>query len=99
MVAAARLSISALALVLASACAGPDAPPPELGTSAPVACTQPENPYDEDEGHSAGFEWAKEHGVGSCSVYHQSVIEGCAEFVRQSEAYAACQRSAGSSSP
>src|SRR4051812_26932560 len=30
-------------------------------------CTEPENPYSEGSGHSAGFEWAEKNGSGGCN--------------------------------
>ena len=86
--AAMRLVIGAVALC--SACASCDAPPATADSPERVECQKPENPYDEDEGAYAGFEWARENGAGSCGRYHRSAIEGCAEFERQSKAYAAC---------
>jgi hypothetical protein len=45
----------------------------------------PQNPYDYDTGHSAGFEWgASGKGCGGNST---SFIEGCEEYQNQEEAY------------
>lgn len=40
------------------------------------------NPYDEDTGHSAGYNWAEETG-GDCSTGNQSFDEGCEEYNNQ----------------
>ena len=52
--------------------------------------TEPENPYDDGSGHYAGFAWAEQNDPGSCGGNSSSFIEGCEEFLRQSEAYEAC---------
>lgn len=44
---------------------------------------EPENPYNAGSGHSAGFEWAEENDVSSCSGNSQSFIEGCEEYLSQ----------------
>jgi hypothetical protein len=99
MVAAARFGIIALALLLSSRCAKSEAPPtadaPSTQTRAAeqVSCQEPENPYDEEDGGFDGFEFAKKNPGVSCDSYHRTVIEGCAEYRKQAEAYAACQRS------
>lgn len=48
----------------------------------------PQNPYDFDSGHSAGFEW----GVAgnSCGGNSDSFIEGCEEYQNQENAYQYC---------
>ncbi len=48
---------------------------------------EPENPYDEGSGHSAGYEWAEENGVDSCGGNSNSFIEGCEEYLSQQEEY------------
>lgn len=48
---------------------------------------EPENPYDEGSGHSAGYEWAMENGVDSCDGNSNSFIEGCEEYLSQIEEY------------
>lgn len=48
---------------------------------------EPENPYDEGSGHSAGYEWAEENGVDSCGGNSNSFIEGCEEYLAQQEEY------------
>jgi hypothetical protein len=45
--------------------------------------TEPENPYDEGSGHSAGYEWAEENDVDSCDGNSNSFIEGCEEYLDQ----------------
>ncbi len=49
---------------------------------------EPENPYDYDSGHYAGFEWG-ENG-NNCSGNSDSFVEGCEEYEIQDEAYTAC---------
>lgn len=44
---------------------------------------EPENPYDDGTGHSAGFEWAQENEVNSCDGNSDSFIEGCEEYINQ----------------
>lgn len=46
---------------------------------------EPENPYDEGSGHSAGYEWAQENNVSSCGGNSDSFIEGCEEYLSQQE--------------
>lgn len=41
-----------------------------------------ENPYDEDSGHSAGYNWAENTG-GDCSANSDSFNEGCEEYYNQ----------------
>ncbi len=48
---------------------------------------EPENPYNEGSGHSAGYEWAEENDVGSCGGNSDSFIEGCEEYLLQQENY------------
>lgn len=48
---------------------------------------EPENPYDEGSGHSAGYEWAQENDVSSCGGNSNSFIEGCEEYLSQQEEY------------
>lgn len=52
-------------------------------------CIEPQNPYDEEGGHYAGFEWAIEHG-GSCDGNSESFNEGCTEYFRQLYKYNEC---------
>jgi hypothetical protein len=59
--------------------------------STPAECTEPENPYDEDSGHSAGFEWAQENNTGSCGGNSDSFIEGCEEYQSQEDKYEQCE--------
>ncbi len=48
---------------------------------------EPENPYDDGTGHSAGYEWAEENDVSSCDGNSDSFIEGCQEYVDQRDEY------------
>lgn len=48
---------------------------------------EPENPYDEGSGHSAGYEWAQENDVSSCGGNSSSFIEGCEEYLAEQEEY------------
>jgi len=47
---------------------------------------EPENPYDYDTGHYAGYEWAEETG-GDCDGNSDSFNEGCEEYYAQEETY------------
>ena len=47
------------------------------------------NPYDEDSGHNAGFNWAMEND-DSCDSESDSFNEGCEEYIRQLEEYEEC---------
>ncbi len=47
---------------------------------------EPENPYDQGSGHSAGYEWAERTG-GSCNGNSNSFNEGCEEYYGQQENY------------
>lgn len=49
--------------------------------------SEPENPYDDGSGHSAGYEWAEENDVDSCGGNSDSFIEGCQEYLDQQEEY------------
>ncbi len=49
---------------------------------------EPENPYDYDSGHYAGFEWGENGNY--CSGNSDSFVEGCEEYEVQDEAYTAC---------
>lgn len=51
---------------------------------------EPENPYSYGSGHYAGFEWAESKDVSSCGGNSQSFIEGCEEYLIQSEDYVSC---------
>ncbi|MGB2580121.1 MAG: hypothetical protein WBC83_00305 [Minisyncoccia bacterium] len=55
------------------------------GTSYSEEYVEPENPYDEGTGHSAGYEWAEENDVSSCDGNSDSFIEGCEEYLSQQE--------------
>ena len=57
------------------------------GTEYSGSYEEPENPYDEGSGHSAGYEWAQENDVSSCGGKSDSFIEGCEEYLSQQEEY------------
>ena len=48
----------------------------------------PQNSYDYDSGHSAGFEWGA--SGNSCKGNSESFIEGCNEYENQENAYQYC---------
>jgi len=48
---------------------------------------EPENPYDDGSGHSAGYEWAEENDPSYCDGNSQSFIEGCQEYLDQQDEY------------
>lgn len=52
-------------------------------------CIEPENSYDEDTGHYAGFNWAQENGE-TCDGNSESFNEGCNEYYTQLNSYEAC---------
>jgi hypothetical protein len=52
---------------------------------------EPQNPYDDESGHDAGYKWAVEHDPASCSGNSSSFEEGCEEYLRQVAAFQACQ--------
>ena len=52
-------------------------------------CVEPENPYNDDGGHDAGFKWAEENGA-ECNGDSDSFNEGCAEYHRQMQTYETC---------
>jgi hypothetical protein len=61
--------IAAAGLTLPAGCrsAGPSDSSKRNGkVSSDADCTATENPYDEDSGHYAGYEWAQENGSGTC---------------------------------
>lgn len=49
---------------------------------------EPENPYDYDTGHYAGYEWGQ--NGNDCGGNSDSFIEGCEEFEAQDEMYTSC---------
>ena len=49
--------------------------------------SEPENPYSDGTGHSAGYEWAEENEVDSCGGNSQSFIEGCEDYLEQRDTY------------
>jgi hypothetical protein len=55
------------------------------------SCTEPENPYDAGTGHYAGYEWAENHGSGTCSASSESFNEGCEEYETQESEYQECE--------
>ncbi len=48
----------------------------------------PQNPYDSDSGHSAGFEWGA--SGNDCGGNSDAFIEGCEEYQNQENAYQYC---------
>jgi len=52
-------------------------------------CHAPSNPYGDDGGHDAGFNWAEDTGR-SCDGNSQSFNEGCEEYHRQLHQYEKC---------
>lgn len=52
-------------------------------------CTPPENPYDEDSGHYAGYNQAKQND-GVCNGNSDSFNDGCNEYYDQLNQYEAC---------
>lgn len=61
------------------------------GTSRDCGELEPTNPYAVGSGHYAGFEWAEARDVGSCDGNSTSFIEGCEEYLRQTEALGTCE--------
>ncbi len=51
-------------------------------------CVEPENPYDYDTGHYAGWEWGEEGNY--CSGNSDSFAEGCEEYEAAEAAYEQC---------
>jgi hypothetical protein len=49
---------------------------------------EPQNPYDSETGHSAGFEWGE--SGNECGGNSDSFIEGCEEYQNQENAYKYC---------
>lgn len=82
--------------VLLVACSGEDSS--DQQTSGPVAsiagepaqCVEPENPYNDDGGHDAGFKWAEEKGE-ACDGNSDSFNEGCEEYYTQRQRYEECE--------
>jgi hypothetical protein len=58
-------------------------------TAEAKTCVEPENLYDEDTGHYAGFNWAQENGE-TCDGNSESFNEGCNEYYDQLNTYEAC---------
>ena len=55
----------------------------------PINCIEPENPYNDDGGHDAGYKWAEEHGE-LCDGNSDSFNEGCEEYHDQLRRYEKC---------
>ena len=55
-----------------------------------IDCQSPINPYQDDGGHDAGFNWAEENNPSGCDGNSQSFIEGCEEYFRQLNQYNKC---------
>jgi hypothetical protein len=51
-------------------------------------CIEPENPYDYDSGHYAGWQWGEEGNY--CSGNSDSFVEGCEEYQAAEESYEQC---------
>ncbi len=60
------------------------------GVTSKPDCTSlaPQNPYSDDSGHSAGFEWGA--SGKSCGGNSESFITGCEEYQNQENAYQFC---------
>lgn len=52
-------------------------------------CVEPENQYNEDTGHYAGYQWAEENGE-SCDGNSDEFNEGCEEYYTQVDEYESC---------
>jgi hypothetical protein len=52
-------------------------------------CIEPNNPFNDDGGHDAGFNWAMENGR-DCNGNSDSFNEGCEEYHRQLNQYNEC---------
>ena len=55
-----------------------------------MPCIEPENPYNDEGGHDAGYKWAEENGE-SCEGNSESFNEGCEEYNRQRSQYETCE--------
>jgi hypothetical protein len=53
-------------------------------------CVEPENPYNDDGGHDAGFKWAEENGE-ACDGNSESFHEGCQEYHEQLIRFEECK--------
>jgi hypothetical protein len=62
-----------------------------VNTTEANTCVEPENPYNEDTGHYAGYSWAQENSE-ACDGSSESFNEGCNEYYAQLDAYEACQK-------
>lgn len=49
-----------------------------------VRCEE-SNPFEEDSGHYAGYEWAEQNNPSSCDGNSDSFIEGCQKYLDQKE--------------
>jgi hypothetical protein len=88
------IALAALFAVLVSCSAGTDSHPDSDQRAASVECTEPENPWEGEEGgHDAGFRWAEENGEDCSSDHGQSFEEGCNEYHEQRSRYEACEAS------
>lgn len=91
--------LAVLTLLLQAGCGDPStsASPPSLAegpsTGNVVDCSslEPENPYDDDSGHDAGYKWAIEHEPASCTGNSDSFEEGCEQYLQRLTAYQACE--------
>jgi hypothetical protein len=82
--------LAILALWVTCACTSSGSSP-SSSSDAESQCTEPENPYQEDTGHHAGFEWAENSNPATCGGSSDSFIEGCEEYQRQESEYVECE--------
>lgn len=61
----------------------------ESNSNVTKECIEPQNSYDEDTGHYAGFEWAMNNN-GNCDGNSDSFNEGCKEYFNQLNMYNQC---------
>jgi hypothetical protein len=87
--------VAALLLLLQTGCGGssPSTSEEVSASEGKVNCSslEPENPYDDESGHDAGYKWALEHNPGFCNGNSTSFEEGCEEYLRQVEAFQECE--------
>jgi hypothetical protein len=61
----------------------------QIFSKSKTKCVEPQNPYNDESGHGAGFNWAAENG-GECEGNSESFNEGCQEYYRQLNEYNDC---------
>ena len=54
-------------------------------------CIEPNNPFNDEGGHDAGFKWAEETGGECPDDRGGSFHEGCEEYHTQGERFEACE--------